>query len=142
MATDPLALAGPWRALSSELPLPWLLELDVDGVAVLVTNDDQAGYAWAGPALHADEFTLVCAAAELDRMTASGFRVLLADMTRGTAERPLTWERVAWGGRDPNGRVMPEHADRGLSLGWALRRLGAGLVRLETVERVSAGGGA
>lgn len=135
MPSDALALAGPWRALSSALPLPWLLELDVGGVALLVTNDDALGYAWRGPALHADEWTLVCAAAELDRMAASGFRELLGAMERGTVERPLTWERVAWEGGDPNGRVTPEQADRGLSLGWALGRLGAVIVRLEVLER-------
>lgn len=111
--------------------LPWLLELDVDGAAMLWTNDADTGRTWKGPALNAYEAALVCAAAELDRMGPAHLRELRSALKRVT--RPLTWERVA-GEPVYEGmkRIVADHA-REWTLGRVLTRLGVTLVRAAIV---------
>lgn len=129
--TDRLALSAPWpTTITTDLPLSWLAEIEVDARRVLWTSDHETGRAWRGPAFNVAEARLLCAAAELGVLGALSFRALLAGL-RGMA-RPLTWSALAGASE-----ALPEDAGR-LCLGVVLDRLGATLVRLDVVERAAA----
>lgn len=132
------ALAVPWRTLiDCAVFVPWSMELTTSSGARCIWTSSEHEFARAKrervACFSRDEARLICAAAELDRLWASGFERLV--QVSPLATRALAWSDVSGGAAG----VMPEHADRGLSLGWALGRLGAEMVRLDVVER---GGGA
>jgi hypothetical protein len=82
------ALGVPAGYDESAHALPWLLELDVDGRALLVTNHAPSRAAWTvGPALLVSTFALCCAAAELERMHRDAFRGVLDDARRHGVKR-------------------------------------------------------
>jgi hypothetical protein len=151
------ALGVPVGYDESAHALPWLLELDVDGRALLVTNHAPSRGAWTvGPALLVSTFALCCAAAELERMHPTSFRSVLHDarstkhaiarycptcrVESGKACRgdrthaARVWRWIADGPVYARGvELTPHDAPGAWSLEMVLRRIGAPLVRVAVI---------